>query len=120
MTTRHASGPLRVIRVTGLPPGTPHELQAFLSALIEDKIGVDCQETSFEISIIPSCYNWDAGKVGLVDFRGRFPSFLGDLISGERDVVQLQTALGDISFDNNFRGFTQLYPVEPSEQATAE
>jgi protein SERAC1 len=112
-------GPL--FRVTGLPaPQADKELAASLKAAIDDNLAEDEQsKLAFTAAVVPSCYD-DAEKVALVEFHGGVPAFLSELVANPLDDWQVDMGDMDISFDQHFFGFTQLYTPEPGSPATAE
>ena len=108
-----------VFRVTGLPASQPDdELKEALKAAIDDNLAEDEQsKLTPNTAIVPSCYDNDE-KVALVEFYGGVPAFLSELMADPLGDWQFEMADTDISFDQHFFGFTQLYtPVSP---ATAE
>ena len=70
---------------------------------------------------MPSCYNNEQDRVALVEFRGGVPDFLSELVADPlRDwQVEMDDDV-DISFDQHFFGFTQLYTPKSDAPVTAE
>jgi hypothetical protein len=110
-----------VFRVTGLPAlQADEELTASLKAAIDDHMAEDeISKLAVTATIVPSCYD-DAEKVALVEFHGGVPAFLSELVANPLGDLQVEMGDTDISFDQHFFGFTQLYTSEPRSPATAE
>ncbi|KFZ17122.1 hypothetical protein V501_01888 [Pseudogymnoascus sp. VKM F-4519 (FW-2642)] len=111
-----------VFRVTGLSALQPDdELKVALKAAIDDNLADDEQsKLTPNIAIVPSCYDNDE-KVALVEFHGGVPAFLSELM--DNPLGDWQVEMGDdtdISFDQHFFGFTQLYAPKPGSPTTAE
>ena len=110
-----------VFRVTGLPAlPADEELAASLRAAIDENLTED-EQSSLDVTatIMPSCYD-DAEKVALVEFHGGVPAFLSELAANPLSGWQVEMGDTDISFDQHFFGFTQLYISEPGSPATAK
>ena len=110
-----------VFRVTGLPAlQADEELAALLKATIDDNLAEDEQsKLAVTATVVPSCYD-DAEKVALVEFHGGVPAFLSELVANPSGDWQVEMGDTDISFDQHFFGFTQLYTPEPGSPASAE
>jgi hypothetical protein len=110
-----------VFRVTGLPASQPdNELNEALNAAIDDNLAEDEQsKLTVNAAIVPSCYDNDE-KVALVEFHGGVPAFLSELMANPLGDWQVEMGDTDISFDQHFFGFTQLYTPKPGSPATAE
>ena len=110
-----------VFRVTGLPASqTDDELNEALKATIDDSLAEDEQsKLTVKATIVPSCYDNDE-KVALVEFHGGVPAFLSELKANPLADWQVEMGDADISFDQHFFGFTQLYTPKPDSPATAE
>jgi hypothetical protein len=110
-----------VFRVTGLPASQANdELAASLKDTIDDNLAKDERSKLTVITaIVPSCYD-DAEKVALVEFHGGVPAFLSELMANPLGDWQDEMGDVDISFDQHFFGFTQLYTPEPGSLTTAE
>jgi hypothetical protein len=109
-----------IFRVTGLPALQPDdELKAALKAAIDDNLAEDEQKLTPNTAIVPSCYDNDE-KVALVEFSGGVPAFLSELMANPLGDWQVEMGDTDISFDQHFFGFTQLYTPKPDSPATAE
>lgn len=110
-----------VFRVTGLPALQPDdELKAALKAAIDDNLAEDEQsKPTPNIAIVPSCYDNDE-KVALVEFHGGVPTLLSELMANPLGDWQVEMGDTDISFDQHFFGFTQLYTPKLDSLATAE
>jgi hypothetical protein len=107
-----------VFRVTGLPASQPDdELKEALKAAI-DKEEDESSKVTLNAAIVPSCYN--AEKIALVEFHGGVPAFLSELMANPLGDWQVEMGDTDISFDQHFFGFTQLYSPTPGSPATAE
>jgi hypothetical protein len=109
-----------VFRVTGLPASQPDdELTALLKAAIDENLAEEEQsKPAASIAIVPSCYRHDE-KVALVEFHGGAPAFLSELTDNPLGDWQVEMGDTDISFDQHFFGFTQLYTPNASSP-TAE
>lgn len=59
-------------------------------------------------------------KVALVEFYGGVPAFLSELTTNPLGDWQVEMGDTDISFDQHFFGFTQLYTPKPDAPVTAE
>lgn len=111
-----------VFRVTGLPASQPDdELKEALKAAIDNNLEEDePSKVTFNAAIVPSCYNNDE-KVALVEFQGGVPAFLSELKANPLGDYQVEIGDDtDISFDQHFFGFTQLYTPKPGSPTTAE
>ncbi|KFY68927.1 hypothetical protein V496_00678 [Pseudogymnoascus sp. VKM F-4515 (FW-2607)] len=110
-----------VFRVTGFPASLPDdELSQALKAAISDNLEEDePAKLSVDAAIVPSCYDNDE-KVALVEFHGRVPAFLSDLVANPLGDWQVGMGDTDISFDQHFFGFTQLYTSRPGSPVTAD
>lgn len=110
-----------VFRVTGLPASHPDdELNEALKAAIDDNLAADEQSMpTANVDIVPSCYNNDE-KVALVEFHSGVPAFLSGLIANPLGDWEVEMGDVEISFDQHFFGFTQLYTPTPGSPATAE
>jgi hypothetical protein len=110
-----------VFRVTGLPTSqSDDELNEALKAAIDDNLAEDEQsKLTVNAAIVPSCYGNDE-KVALVEFYGGVPAFLSELMANPLGDWQVEMGDTDISFDQHFFGFTQLYTPKPGSPATAE
>ena len=109
-----------VFRVTGLPASQPDdELKEALKAAI-DKEEDESSKVTLNAAIVPSCYNNDE-KVALVEFQGGVPALLSELMADPLGDCQVEMGDDtDISFDQHFFGFTQLYTPKPGSPTTAE
>ncbi|KFY27526.1 hypothetical protein V493_03438, partial [Pseudogymnoascus sp. VKM F-4281 (FW-2241)] len=111
-----------VFRVTGLPASQPDdELKEALKAAIDNNLEEDePSKVTLNAAIVPSCYNNDE-KVALVEFQGGVPAFLSELKANPLGDYQVEIGDDtDISFDQHFFGFTQLYTPKPGSPTTAE
>ncbi|KAF2176126.1 hypothetical protein K469DRAFT_682779 [Zopfia rhizophila CBS 207.26] len=110
-----------VFRVTGLPALQPDdELATSLKAAIDDNLAEDEQsKLTVNTAIVPSCYN-NEEKVTLVEFHGGVPAFLSELMANPLGDWQVEMGDTDISFDQHFFGFTQLYTPKPDSPVTAD
>jgi hypothetical protein len=110
-----------VVRVTGLPVSQPDdELTALLKAAIDGSLTEEEQSKKTpSIAIVPSCYGYDE-KVALVEFHGGVPEFLSELEDNPLGDWQVEMGDTDISFDQHFFGFTQLYTPKADSPVTAE
>lgn len=110
-----------VFRVTGLPGSQPDdELATSLKAAIDENLAEEEQtKLAASIAIVPSCYTHDE-KVALVEFHGGVPTFLSGLMDNPLEEWQLEMGDTDISFDQHFFGFTQLYTPKADSPVTAE
>ncbi|OBT52166.1 hypothetical protein VE04_08056, partial [Pseudogymnoascus sp. 24MN13] len=111
-----------VFRVTGLPASQPDdELKEALKAAIDNNVEEDePSKVTLNAAIVPSCYNNDE-KVALVEFQGGVPAFLSELMANPLGDYQVEMGDDiDISFDQHFFGFTQLYTPKPDSPTTAD
>ncbi|KAF5000041.1 hypothetical protein FGRMN_2052 [Fusarium graminum] len=110
-----------VFRVTGLQADQPDEkLKVALRTVINGNLTAEERpELEFDTRIVPSC-NDDREKVALVEFHGRVPSFLSKLAANPLGGQQVVMGGYDISFDQHFSGFTQLYTPSPNAPVTAD
>ncbi|KAL5353528.1 hypothetical protein ACLOAV_001565 [Pseudogymnoascus australis] len=110
-----------VFRVTGLPASQPDdELNEALKAVIVDNLAADEQsEPTINAAIVPSCYDNDE-KVALVEFHSGVPAFLSELMANPLGDWEVEMGDTEISFDQHFFGFTQLYTPKPGSPATAD
>ncbi|OBT91277.1 hypothetical protein VE02_00373 [Pseudogymnoascus sp. 03VT05] len=116
-----ASNKGTVFRVTSLPAlQSDDELKAALKAAIDDHLAEDeHSKLTPNIAIVPSCFDNDE-KVALVEFHGGVPAFLSELMANPLGDWQIEMGDTDISFDQHFFGFTQLYTPKPGSPATAD
>lgn len=110
-----------VFRVTGLPASQPDgELATSLKAAIDDNLAEDEQsKLTVNTAVVPSCYH-NEEKVALVAFHGGVPAFLFGLMANPLGDWQVEMGDTDISFDQHFFGFTQLYTPKPDAPVSAE
>lgn len=110
-----------VFRVTGLAASQPdYEPDEALKAAINDNLAEDERRSlTFTTAIVPSCYD-NEEKVALVEFHGGVPAFLSGLVANPLDDWEVEMGDMDISFDQHFFGFTQLYEPQPGSPVTAE
>ncbi|OBT60492.1 hypothetical protein VE03_10079 [Pseudogymnoascus sp. 23342-1-I1] len=110
-----------VFRITGLPASQPDsELNKALKAAIDDNLAEDEQsKLTVNAAIVPSCYD-NNEKVALAEFHGGVPAFLSGLVADPLGDWQVEMDGTDISFDQHFFGFTQLYTPKPGLLATAD
>ncbi|KAF2727898.1 hypothetical protein EJ04DRAFT_450416 [Polyplosphaeria fusca] len=110
-----------VFRVTGLPASQPDaELTALLEAAIHDSLTKkEWSKQTVSIATAPSCYD-DNEKVALVEFHGGSPAFLSELKDNPLGDWQVEIGDTDISFDQHFFGFTQLYTPKADSPVTAD
>jgi hypothetical protein len=110
-----------VLRVTGLAASQPdEELAAELKAVISDSL-TDQEQSQIDVgvAVVPSCYS-DDEKVALVECRSGLPAFLSALAADPLAEWQVDMGDTDVSFDQHFFGFTQLYTPQPNAPVTAE
>ncbi|OBT52297.1 hypothetical protein VE04_07697, partial [Pseudogymnoascus sp. 24MN13] len=110
-----------VFRVTSLPASQPDdELIDALKAAIDDNLAADEQsKPTVNAAIVPSCYDNDE-KVALVEFHSGVPAFLSELMANPLGDCEVEMGDTDISFDQHFFGFTQLYTPNPGSPVTAD
>jgi hypothetical protein len=110
-----------VFRVTGIPALQPDdELTALLKAAIDGNLTEEEQsKNTRSIAIVPSCYDYNQ-KVALVEFHNGVPEFLSKLEEDPLGDWQVEVGGADISFDQHFFGFTQLYTPKADSPVTAE
>ncbi|KAJ4190506.1 hypothetical protein NW767_011334 [Fusarium falciforme] len=111
-----------VFRVTGLPALQPDdELNTALKTVIGDNLSdEEISQLNITTAIVPSCYNNEQDRVALVEFRGGVPDFLSELVANPLGDWQVEMDDVDISFDQHFFGFTQLYTPKSDAPVTAE
>jgi hypothetical protein len=110
-----------VLRITGLAASQPdEELTASLKAAIVDKLtNEENSKIDIRVGVVSSCYN-NEEKVALVECRGGLPAFLSELTADPLAEWQMEMGDTDISFDQHFFGFTQLYTPTPDAPVVAE
>lgn len=110
-----------VFRVTGLPASQlDEELMQVLKDAIDKKLSAEEKsKLAFRVAIAPSCYN-DGEKIALIEFYGEVPAFLSFLVANPLEEWQIEMGDEDISFDEHFFGFTQLYAPRTGSSVTAE
>ena len=112
-----------VFRVTGLRASGPDdEIIEALSTAISEKLknhGRSNPILTHDAALVPSCYN-NEEKAALVEFCGGVPAFLAEIVSNPLGDWQVEMGDTDISFDQHFLGFTQLYTPQPGSPTTAE
>jgi hypothetical protein len=110
-----------VLRITGLAASQPdEELTASLNAVISDNLTNEEKLTiDVRVAVVPSCYD-NEEKVALVECRGGLPAFLSELTADPLAEWQMEMGNTDISFDQHFFGFTQLYAPERDAPVIAE
>jgi hypothetical protein len=113
---------VRVFRVTGLSRELPDAaLKTALQEALNDNFTRDERlQIKAEIAIVPSCYESDKQRVGLVQFRGGVPQFLHELRVDTLGDWQVEMGDDDINFDCHFCGFTQLYAPDENKLVVAE
>ena len=111
-----------VFRVTGLSTDfSDEDLQASLQRALNDNISdEERSQIKTAITIVPSCYDSDRERVGLVQFRGGVPQFLSELTLNPLGDWQVEMDDSDINFDCHFFGFTQLYSPDGKAPVVAE
>lgn len=72
-----------------------------------------------DVDIVPSCYD-DEQKVALVEFNNTTPSFLSVPEEYQPGVRRIKLDDTDITFDEHFSGFTQLYVPSTDKLISAE
>ena len=102
-----------VFRVTGLPTTQPDNvLETLLNAAINSNLLEEERSGIIQILtvVLPSCYDekQEYERVALVEFRGRGPEFLSELMVNPLGDWQVEMDDTDINFDRHFFGFTQL------------
>ncbi|KAF2191836.1 hypothetical protein K469DRAFT_654999 [Zopfia rhizophila CBS 207.26] len=111
-----------VFRVTGLPASQPdNELNTALKATIDDNL-LEEEKSKLQVStvIVPSCYDNEQERVALVELHGGVPAFLSELVANPLGDWQVEMGDTDISFDQHFFGFTQLYTPKLDVPVTAD
>ncbi|KAM6510829.1 hypothetical protein FSOLCH5_011275 [Fusarium solani] len=111
-----------VFRVTGLPASQPDdELNTALKTVIDDNLSDEEKlQLNITAAIVPSCHNNEQERVALVEFRGGVPDFLSELVGNPLGDWQVEMDDVDISFDQHFFGFTQLYTPKSDAPVTAD
>jgi hypothetical protein len=113
MASRHPA----TFRVSNIPQdASVQDLQSAISgALLPDE-----NDISAEASIVPSSnVEEDEINTALVTFFPRLPKFV-EVLSNDFEDIQIDTPLGDLTFDKTFYGLTQLYATAPRERIVAE
>lgn len=109
-----------VFRATGLPASQRDaQLQAALTAAINDNL-LESERLTFDVTIVPSCYDQHGERNAFVEFRGGVPAFLAALEADPLRSWQVEMGDDDISFDSHFFRFTQLYATKADSSITAE
>ncbi|EHK42483.1 hypothetical protein TRIATDRAFT_293811 [Trichoderma atroviride IMI 206040] len=108
-----------VFRVTGLPASQTNDA---LVDFIRDNLLKGEEKSQFKAtaSIVPSCSNNGQERVALVEFDGRVPNFLSELVADPLKDRQAEMGDVDINFDQHFFGFTQLYTPKADKPVTAD
>jgi hypothetical protein len=111
-----------VFRVTGLTRDQPDvALEAALKGILLDRFSSEERsQIEAEITIVPSCYDYNHQRVALVQFRGGIPQFLSKLIANPLKDSQMEMGDTDLNIDCHFFGFTQLYAPKDNEPVNAE
>ncbi|KAF7502176.1 hypothetical protein GJ744_006772 [Endocarpon pusillum] len=111
-----------VFRITGLPALQPDdELKATLVAAIDENLSEDEKpKLRINAAIVPSCYDNEQERVALVEFHGGVPAFLSALTADPLGDWQVEMGDGDISYDQHFLGFTQLYTPKVDTPVSAD
>ncbi|RSL80949.1 hypothetical protein CEP52_017301, partial [Fusarium oligoseptatum] len=111
-----------VFRVTGLPASQPDdELNTALKIVIHDNLSnEEKSQLNITTAIVPSCHNNEQERIALVEFRGGVPDFLSELVENPLGDWQVEMDDVDISFDQHFFGFTQLYTPKSDAPVTAD
>lgn len=104
-------------RVGNIPSSAT--LPELKDALVNAMAVEECDAITIEATIAPATTHADDDtNTALVTFSPQAPKFLGPLCKAED--VQIDTPLGDLSFDKTFYGLTQLYPTTPDKRIEAE
>ncbi|KAL7916980.1 hypothetical protein ACQKWADRAFT_317663 [Trichoderma austrokoningii] len=108
-----------VFRVTGLLASQTNDA---LEAFIRENLlkGEELSQLEVTASIVPSCSNNEQKRVALVEFSGRVPDFLSALVANPLAVWEVEMGSVDITFDQHFFGFTQLYTPKADKPVTAD
>lgn len=111
-----------IFRVTGLATTQPDDVldAALKDAIHGNLLNDERSEIQIITAIVPSCYDNEHERVALVEFRGRTPKFLSELVVSPLGDWQVEMEDTDISFDCHFFGFTQLYALQPDAPVAAE
>ncbi|KAJ5366092.1 hypothetical protein N7541_000033 [Penicillium brevicompactum] len=117
-----ASKRSHVFRVTGLSRELlDQDLKTALHEALNDNFADDERShIKAEITIVPSCYESDAERAALVQFRGGVPQFLAELRANPLGDWQVEMGDDDVNFDCHFFGFTQLYGPDENEPVIAD
>ena len=111
-----------VCRVSMVPGGDEASRKAELFNTIRESLETtELQHlNAIEISVVHSCYDSQL-FTALVQFEGGLPRFLRRLNEDPLYAHQHKMGDGDIVFDQNFHGLTQLYnPTVDSTEITAD
>ena len=112
-----------VFRVTGFRASGPDDeiIEALRTVISENMTNQERSNPNLahDAAIVPSCYNNDE-KIALVQFYGGVPTFLAEIVSNPLGDWQVEMGDTDISFDQHFFGFTQLYTPQLGSVTTAE
>lgn len=108
-----------IFRVTGLLASQTND--ALVDFIRESLLkGEEQSLLKVTASIVPSCSNNTRERVALVEFGGRVPGFLSALVANPLEDWQIEMGDVDITFDQHFFGFTQLYTPKADKPVTAE
>ncbi|KAL7916934.1 hypothetical protein ACQKWADRAFT_308065 [Trichoderma austrokoningii] len=108
-----------VFRVTGLLASQTND--ALVDFVCKDLLkGEEQSQLKVTASIVPSCSNNAQERVALVEFGGGVPDFLSALVANPLEVWEVEMGNVDITFDQHFFGFTQLYTPKADKPVTAE
>ena len=110
-----------VFRIRSLPASQPdHELTESLKSAIHANLSdEETSQLCITVDIVPSCYG-DEERVALVEFHSDVPEFLSELVRNPLSEWQAEMGDADISFDQHFFEFTQLYAPKLDSSITAE
>jgi hypothetical protein len=109
----------------------PTEVKAFISNLIQARLGPNEAHIKFNISPIPSCYSSARNtSSALLKIENGYPDFLMDIVIDPLDMLHFDVGSDEeggrekrrigITVDQHFHGFTQSYFTTPGEEITAE
>ncbi len=120
-----------IFRVCDIPQMPPTEVKAFISNLIQARLGPNEAHIKFNISPIPSCYSSARNtSSALLKIENGYPDFLMDIVIDPLDMLHFDVGSDEeggrekrrigITVDQHFHGFTQSYFTTPGEEITAE
>lgn len=107
-----------IFRVTGIPDAfEASTLESVINDNVQDE---ERQATIFTASLLPSCYGNGRSHIGLVEFQNKVPHFLQEVATNHYGEYSVTIDGADVTFDQHFFGFAQLYSTPQEADVTAE